>query len=203
MRTPLTSLTTNLDLLDRYDELLPSDRPEVVAAVRCDVEELTYLMTELVELATDRSSDEAVQMVDLADLAAAVADRARRRSGRVITLVSTGEGVVAARPGLIERAIANLVDNAVKYSAAPSPIEVRVGRRTVEVLDRGPGIPADVGDRVFERFYRTPEARSQPGSGLGLAIVRQVIERHGGTVWARSRAGGGLAVGFELVEGNG
>jgi two-component system sensor histidine kinase MprB len=199
MRTPLTSLTTNLDLLDRYGELSPDDRPEVVSAVRCDVDELTHLVTELVELATDRSSDEPVQLVDLAELATAVADRVRRRSGRVITLVVESEGLVVARPVMVERAIANLVDNAVKYSPATSPIEVRVGRSTVEVLDRGPGIPEELVDRIFERFYRTPEARGRPGSGLGLAIVQQVIERHGGTVWARPRDGGGLVVGFELA----
>jgi two-component system sensor histidine kinase MprB len=198
MRTPLTSLTTNLDLLDRYGELSPDDRPEVVSAVRCDVDELTHLMTELVELATDRSSDEPVQLVDLADLATAVADRVRRRSGRVITLVVESEGLAVARPVMIERAIANLVDNAVKYSPATSPIEVRVEQSTVEVLDRGPGIPEELVDRIFERFYRTPEARGRPGSGLGLAIVQQAIERHGGTVWARPRDGGGLVVGFEL-----
>jgi two-component system sensor histidine kinase MprB len=156
-------------------------------------------MTELVELATDRSSDEPVQLVDLADLATAVADRVRRRSGRVITLVVESEGLAVARPVMIERAIANLVDNAVKYSQATSPIEVRVEQSTVEVLDRGPGIPEELVDRIFERFYRTPEARGRPGSGLGLAIVQQVIERHGGTVWARPRDGGGLVVGFELA----
>jgi two-component system sensor histidine kinase MprB len=155
-------------------------------------------MTELVELATDRSSDEPVQLVDLADLATAVADRVRRRSGRVITLVVESEGLAVARPVMIERAIANLVDNAVKYSPATSPIEVRVEQSTVEVLDRGPGIPEELVDRIFERFYRTPEARGRPGSGLGLAIVQQAIERHGGTVWARPRDGGGLVVGFEL-----
>ncbi len=200
MRTPLTSLTTNLDLLDRFDELPIGDRPEVVAAVRCDVEELTYLMTELVELATDRSNDEPIQTVDLAEVATEVADRCRRRSGRAISLVVTNPGAVAARPLMIERAISNLVDNAVKYSATPSPIEVRVGPHTVEVLDRGPGIPAELADRIFERFFRMPEARSQPGSGLGLAIVQQVVERHGGTVWARPRDGGGLAIGFELPD---
>lgn len=200
MRTPLTSLTTNLDLLDRFDELPIGDRPEVVAAVRCDVEELTYLMTELVELATDRSNDEPIQMVELSDLATSVADRCTRRSGREISLVVTSNGLVAARPLMIERAIANLVDNATKYSPTPSPIELRVGQRTVEVLDRGPGVPAELTERIFERFFRTPEARSQPGSGLGLAIVQQVVERHAGTLWARRRDGGGLAIGFELPD---
>ncbi len=198
MRTPLTSLTTNLDLLDRFDELPIDDRPEVVAAVRCDVEELTYLMTELVELATDRSNDEPIQMIELSELVAGVADRCRRRSGRKILVVVSGEGFVAARPVMIERAVSNLVDNATKYSPASSPIELRVGRHTVEVADRGPAVPADLTERIFERFFRTPEARSHPGSGLGLAIVQQVVERHQGITWARRRDGGGLEIGFEL-----
>jgi two-component system sensor histidine kinase MprB len=198
MRTPLTSLTTNLELLERFDELPDGDRPEVLGAVRTDVDELTHLMTELVELATDRSSDEPVVAVDLADLAASVAARSRRRSGRTIELTVEGEGTVPARAQMIERAIGNLVDNAVKYSPAPTVIEIHVGPDTVEVRDHGHGIGPDEQDRVFERFYRSDATRTSPGSGLGLAIVQQIVERHGGRVWARSGPDGGAWVGFEL-----
>lgn len=198
MRTPLTSLTTNLELLEHYDDLPADERPEVLGAVRTDVVELTHLMTELVELATDRSSDEPVVPIDLADLAAAVVARARRRSDRAVTLVCAGEGLVVGRAQMIERAIANLVDNALKYSPAPTPIEVHVEATSVEVRDHGPGIDEAETELVFDRFYRSGTARTAPGSGLGLAIVQQVVERHGGRVWARSGPDGGAWVGFEL-----
>jgi two-component system sensor histidine kinase MprB len=198
MRTPLTSLTTNLELLERFEELPGRDRPEVLGAVRTDVDELTHLMTELVELATDRSSDEPVVDVDLADLAASVAARSRRRSGRIIELSVEGEGTVPARAQMIERAIGNLVDNAVKFTPPATVIEIHAGATTVEVRDRGEGIAPAEQDRVFERFYRTEATRTTPGSGLGLAIVHQIVERHGGRVWARTGPDGGAWVGFAL-----
>jgi two-component system, OmpR family, sensor histidine kinase MprB len=84
----------------------------------------------------------------------------------------------------------------VKYS--PGAITVVIQGRRIEVRDEGPGItPADQ-PHVFDRFYRSAEARTEPGSGLGLAIVKQIVERHDGTVWATNRAEGGAAVGFEL-----
>ncbi len=106
--------------------------------------------------------------------------------------------MVSVRPHMIERAISNLIDNALKYSPAGSPVELTVSGGRLEVRDRGPGI-ADV-DRplVFDRFYRAVEARTEPGSGLGLAIVRQIVERPGGRVWAENHPGGGAVVGFEL-----
>ena len=111
----------------------------------------------------------------------------------------TAEGAPASvlvRPHMAERALANLVDNAVKYSPGAISIVINGGR--VEVRDDGPGIdPADQ-VHVFDRFYRSAEARTEPGSGLGLAIVKQIVERHDGTVWATNRSGGGAAVGFEL-----
>lgn len=199
LRTPLTSLTTNAELLEAYERLPPDDRPRVLAALRADVGELTSLTDELVDLATDRSSDEPAYDIDLAELATAVAARARRRHHRSIEVVIAGEGLVTARPRMIERAIANLVDNASKYSPDETTIEVRVTPTTVEVCDRGEGIdPRDL-DHVFERFYRADEARTRPGSGLGLAIVAQIVERHGGRVWARNRVHGGAAVGFSLA----
>ncbi len=194
-RTPLTSLRTNAELLDRADRLTPEQRRSVVEGIQLEVDELSKLFSELVELATDQSNDEPLQALELRDLADEAAKRARLRTGREVTV--TGQGTtVSVRPHLIERAIANLVDNAIKYS--PGPIELVLDGRRFEVRDQGPGFnPEDI-PHVFDRFYRSDEARTEPGSGLGLAIVQQIIERHGGTVWATDRAEGGAAVGFEL-----
>jgi two-component system sensor histidine kinase MprB len=105
---------------------------------------------------------------------------------------------VHTNPQLVDRALANIVDNAAKYSPDGTPIDVVVRGTRVEVRDRGPGIaPSDLA-RVFDRFYRAPTAQGLPGSGLGLAIVAQTVERYGGTAFARNNDSAGATVGFEL-----
>jgi len=197
LRTPLTSLRTNAELLDRGDQLDADQRRSAAQGIRLEVDELTNLVSELVELATDRSNDEEEpQPTRLVDLATDAAERAHRRTGRVVDVVEHAGIAVLVRPHMAERAITNLVDNAIKYSAGP--VEVAVDGRRIEVRDRGPGILTGDLPHVFDRFYRSVAARSEPGSGLGLAIVKQIIDRHDGTVWAVNREGGGAVVGFEL-----
>jgi two-component system sensor histidine kinase MprB len=197
LRTPLTSLRTNAELLDRAAPLNAEQQQRAVHGIRLEVNELTDLVSELVELATDRADDAVPEAVPLRPLADDIAKRAHRRTGRDIAVVVDGEpATVLVRPHMGERALANLVDNAVKYS--PGAITIVINGARVEVRDDGPGIrPADQ-PHVFDRFYRSAEARTEAGSGLGLAIVKQIIERHGGTVWATNRDGRGAAVGFEL-----
>ncbi len=147
------------------------------------------------ELATDLRDDEARSPVVIAEVARAVVDRAVRRSGRQVS-VDADDSVVLVQPQALERAIANLVGNAVKFSAGAIEVVCRAGR--VDVLDRGPGVGAADLPHLFDRFYRSVQARSLPGSGLGLSIVRDVVERHGGTVHAANREGGGAVLGFTL-----
>jgi two-component system sensor histidine kinase MprB len=210
LRTPLTTLRTNVELLQRAPDLPEAERAAVLRDLDTESRELTDLANELVELATDRAStDDVPETVDLGELAEVGAARARRRTGRTVRVTTTGATTLVGRPRMLERAIANLIDNALKYADADSPVDVVVDGTTVEVRDRGPGIdPADQ-PLVFERFYRATTARTAPGSGLGLAIVRQIIERHGGEVWARNLTEGtptggdavvGAAVGFRLSE---
>ena len=196
LRTPLTSLRTNAELLDRAGALNADQRERAVQGIRLEVNELTDLVSELVELATDRADDEPAEPVVLASLATDVAERTRRRTGREVHVTVDDGGTVLVGTHAADRALANLVDNAVKYSSGAIEVVVRGPR--VEVLDRGPGIAAVDRPHVFDRFYRSAEARTEPGSGLGLAIVQQIVQRHGGTVWATERIGGGAAVGFEL-----
>ena len=134
----------------------------------------------------------------IADIADRVAARAHRRTGREVT-VDADRSIVVVRRTALERALANLVDNALKFQeSGAAPVEIVVRHGTVTVLDRGPGLlPEDI-PHLFDRFYRSLNARSRPGSGLGLSIVRDVAERHGGTVFARSREGGGSEIGFTL-----
>ncbi|MEQ8717834.1 MAG: HAMP domain-containing sensor histidine kinase [Acidimicrobiales bacterium] len=205
LRTPLTSLTTNVEILQRRIAALDdSQRDEILADIRLELGELADLTTELVELATDPDrADEPVTRFLLSAVAEDVARRTRRRTGRRVDVVTHGDIAVSAiRPG-VERALSNIVGNAAKFSPPDAPIEIVVSPGAVEVLDRGPGIhddeaSDDEASRVFDRFYRTAEARDAPGSGLGLAIVRQIVDAHSGEVWARRRPDGGSAVGFRL-----
>jgi two-component system sensor histidine kinase MprB len=197
LRTPLTSLRTNVSLLRRFDEMPPDTRARVIADLDGETRELTRLVNEIVALAAAEPAERPASLVPLADVAASVVARARRRTGREVTL-SADHCVVLGRSGAIERAMWNLCDNAAKFSPAGSPIEMSVAAGVVTVSDRGPGIEPEDVPHVFERFYRATAARSRPGSGLGLAIVRDVARSGGGDAFARNRPGGGAQVGFWL-----
>lgn len=198
-RTPLTALRTNLETLHRRGhDLTDEQRNTLIGAAVAETAELSTLAAELVDLATSADQDrDAVGEVDLGETAETVASRYRSRRAGPIVVTGPGE-VVQGRSVRIERAISNLLDNAVKWSPPKTPIEVRLEGGTVTVSDRGPGIPPAELPHVFERFHRSVEARSMPGSGLGLAIVEHVVSAHGGTVFARNRPDGGAEVGFTL-----
>jgi two-component system sensor histidine kinase MprB len=202
MRTPLTSLRSNVELIRQIERLPRGERQEVIADVLEDVDELSTLLAELVELASDLGNAEPEEPVDLADLAASVAARTGRRSERVVTVERTGaSNEVTGRARQLERAISNLVDNAVKYSPPDAGVQVAVDDTTVTVRDHGDGIAEADFERVFDRFYRAVEVRTEPGSGLGLSIVAEIVRTHGGTVFARNATGGGAEVGFTLPSG--
>jgi two-component system sensor histidine kinase MprB len=202
LRTPLTSLRTNLEVLEQADRLDPEDRARLLADLRTEVDELTALVGEVVSVAAagpGPRSDEPRAEHDLADLARGVVERHRRRTGREITLTSEPTPAVVATAD-VERAISNLVDNALKFSPAGTPVAVDIRAGRVVVSDDGPGIAPAEAELVFQRFYRADAARSTPGSGLGLAIVAQVVAAHGGTCFAGPRTDGrpGAAIGFVL-----
>jgi two-component system sensor histidine kinase MprB len=197
LRTPLTSMRTNVDILRRHDSLPKETREQVLGALDTELRELTGLVEELVELSGDHHDERSFGPVAVDQLASGVVERARQRSGRTITLLSAPSLVVGDARGLA-RAISNLVDNAVKFSPDSTPIEVFVGAGRVEVRDHGPGIAVEDLPRVFDRFYRSEEARGRAGSGLGLAIVNHVAELHGGRAFALNHAEGGAVIGFEI-----
>ncbi|RSD11620.1 HAMP domain-containing sensor histidine kinase [Amycolatopsis eburnea] len=196
LRTPLTSLRTNASVLRRFAELTPDSRARLLDDVDGETRELTHLVDELVDLATRRYEAEEPVPVELGEIAGRAAERVRRRSGRAIT-VEADASALTGQAKALERAIANLLENAVKF-APEGPIEAVVRDGRVEVLDRGPGIGDDDVARVFDRFHRADGARGLPGSGLGLAIVRDIALAHGGTVFAGPRSGGGAVVGFTV-----
>lgn len=194
LRTPLTSLRTNLDLLAQSDArggLPPEDRRQLMVDVRAQVGELAGLVTDLVELAREDAAPGPMTEVDLAEVTERAVDRARRRAGPVRFAVSLEPWLVAGDARLLERAVTNLLDNAVKWSPPTGTVTVALREGVLNVTDQGPGIPEADLPHVFERFYRAADARPMPGSGLGLAIVRQVAEQHGGSVRATPAYGGG------------
>ena len=198
LRTPLTSLRTNIEILARADDMPPGERKELLRHATLELEELTKLVSELVELAADQrvAAHEFVE-IRLDELARAVVDRAARRTGARFD-VATSPTLIVGNPTLVERAAGNLLDNAAKWSPPGSSIEVTAENGTFSVRDHGPGIDAADLPHVFDRFYRAQSARSKPGSGLGLAIVRQIAEAHGGHAWVERAAGGGTIAGFAL-----
>ncbi len=208
LRTPLTSLRTNLELLaasDRPDapSLSDQDRREISGDVRAQVEELSTLVGDIVELAREDAPQVVHEPVELADVVERALARAARRAPGVHFEVDLVPWSLLGDANALERAVLNLLDNAVKWSPTGATVTVRLaptGRGTgaVDVADAGPGVvDADL-PYIFERFYRSSDARTLPGSGLGLAIVAQVAARHEGTVQARKSLTGGMLMTLEL-----
>jgi two-component system sensor histidine kinase MprB len=185
LRTPLTSLTTNLELLAEGPGLADPQAPALVAAARTQAAGLTSLVNDLIDLGRYGGVRVHTEDTRLDLLAQRVLERAAARSPRLDFAAELAPCLVHVDPDAVERAIGNLVDNAVKWSPDGGRITVATtAAGAVSVSDAGPGIPAADLPFVFDRFYRSPAARSLPGSGLGLAIVRQIAETHGGTVTA-------------------
>jgi two-component system sensor histidine kinase MprB len=199
LRTPLTAVRTNIDFLAHATTLGEDERSQLIAETRLELDELTNLVSEMVELATDVRSEEPVEAVDLAEVVGDVAQRFRRRTGRTIEVVTTGEGSVEGRRAMLDRAVSNLVDNALKFSPPDQPVEITAHGTRIEVADHGPGVAEDDRARVFDRFYRATSARTLPGSGLGLSIVAQIAELHGGTAALEPRPGGGTVAVIDLT----
>ena len=197
LRTPLTSLRANAEILERAS-LSDEDRSSILADMKSEVDELADLSVELSALATDQRAAENPVSVDLLDVVSEIAARATRRSSAEVTVHSTEDTVISARPSQLERAISNLVDNAIKFSGTASAVEIHVGSKRVEVRDHGPGISDEDKPHVFDRFYRATSTRSMPGSGLGLAIVSQFAEANDANVYVLDNAGGGVIVGLQF-----
>lgn len=198
LRTPLTSLRANTELLER-SAISDDERRSILADMRAEVDELATLSAELGALATDHRAAEEAIPVNLADIASDVVERAKRRTTIPVNLEVGARTIVVARPHQLERAVSNLVDNAVKFSNGAGEVTVFVGNSSVEVRDRGPGIPDEDKPRVFDRFYRAVNTRSMPGSGLGLAIVSQCAEDNDAETFVRDNEGGGAVVGIRFV----
>ncbi|EGX59459.1 two-component system sensor kinase [Streptomyces zinciresistens K42] len=203
LRTPLTSLRTNIELLTRSEEtgrpLPEADRKALLASVKAQMTELAALIGDLQELSRSAGQrGERVQVVPLEDTVGAALRRARLRGPELTITADLRPWYVRGEPAALERAVVNILDNAVKFSPEGGVVDVRLAEGVLSVRDRGPGIPADELPHVFDRFWRSPSARALPGSGLGLSIVARTVEQAGGSVALAPAEGGGTVATVRL-----
>ena len=198
LRTPLTSLRTNIEVLASERQLPAGERERLLTDVVDQLSEMTTLISGLIDLARGEQQTAEPEEVRLDLVAADAVERARRDRPAVTFTTDLQESMVQGIPATIERAVANLLDNAAKWSPPGADVEVAVRDGEVSVRDHGPGIDEEDLPHVFDRFYRSRSARGRPGSGLGLAIVRQVAVAHGGEVVAERADGGGTRMTLRL-----
>jgi two-component system sensor histidine kinase MprB len=198
LRTPIATLRANVELLADPRKLDKKERAELVADVRDELESMTALVGELVELARGEEPDIAPSEFRLDEVVQTVVDRMARRAPKLSFRTQLEPSVVTGVQERIERAVSNLLDNARKWSPEGETVDVAVKNGVVEVRDHGPGIAEEDLSLVFNRFYRSASARGMPGAGLGLAIVKQIADAHGGSVTAERAPGGGSVLRLRL-----
>jgi two-component system, OmpR family, sensor histidine kinase MprB len=201
LRTPIATLRTNIETLGRGARLDPAERDRLVEDVTQELEEMTELVGDVVELARAPGQDAVTrQDIGLDELTRDAIERAQRRARGLRFDARLEPSVVHADPQRLGRAISNMLDNACKWSPPGATIEVESAGGRVTVRDHGPGFPSSDLDKVFDRFWRSDEARAKPGSGLGLAIVQRIAEEHGGEATARNADDGGAVVSLQVPE---
>ena len=195
LRTPIASLRANIQVLQDADLLPEADRESLRADIIAELDELTALVGDVVELARGAKPSDVVDDVRIDQIVRALVERAERRAGDGVVFRSTLQAtVVSGEPERISRAVSNLLGNAHKWSPPGGLIEIDLHDGTLAIRDHGPGFGEADLPHVFDRFYRADNARGMPGSGLGLAIVRQAAEAHGGWVTAANAPDGGAVV---------
>jgi two-component system sensor histidine kinase MprB len=198
LRTPVASVRANIEVLQRAHDLPEHERERLLCDVVEQLEDLTALINDVIELAREDVPSQALEELRLDEIVAEAIERVRLHAPRAAIAAELQETVVLGDPARLARAVSNLLDNALKFSSRQGPVEVVLRDGELAVRDHGSGIdPAEL-PHVFDRFYRGENARPLPGSGLGLAIVRRVAETHGGSVSAGPAPGGGTLVRLRL-----
>jgi two-component system, OmpR family, sensor histidine kinase MprB len=205
LRTPVTSLRTNIEILQQQGgDMRPDEQRALLDDVVEQIGELTLLMNDLIDLARGEEPRAETEELRLDVLVHEVLERARRNTSGTPLVEQLQPTIVAGVPARLERAVGNLVDNAIKYSPPGETVQVQLRSRgasiggELTVRDHGPGISAADLPHIFDRFFRGAESRGRPGSGLGLAIVRQVVDQHGGSIDAEPAPGGGTIMRMRL-----
>jgi two-component system sensor histidine kinase MprB len=200
LRTPMSALRSNIQIFLEAEALPREERAELQEAIVAELDELTQLVADVLDLARGASPSDHIEAIELDSLVHEAIARARRRAPQLEFKTDLEPTVISNAPERVARAIGNVIDNASKWSPPEGPVEVTLHDGVFRVRDHGPGFkPADI-PHVFDRFYRADESRRLPGSGLGLSIVRQAAEAYGGTVLAENAPDGGAVI--EVVFGS-
>jgi two-component system sensor histidine kinase MprB len=196
LRTPLTSLRTNVELLiaDERSHILPDGaRADILRDVAAQLGEFTSLVGDLVALSRDETPAVTMAPLNLRPVVEHAISRAKRRGPTLVFDITLDDIYVNGDSATLERAITNLLDNAVKFSPVGGTVTVRLDHRGLRIDDEGPGISEKDLPHIFDRFYRSEASRNTPGTGLGLSIVEHTITSHGGTISAGRSPSGGAA----------
>ncbi len=205
LRTPIAALRSNIQIFLEADQLPPEDREELQDAILAELDDLTQLVGDVLELARGARPDEHVEELELDAIVRDATDRAIRRSQSVTYTTDLEPTVINNSADRVSRAVTNVIDNARKWSPPDGTVEITLRGGVLTVRDHGPGFRADDLAHVFERFYRSDDARRMSGSGLGLAIVKQAADAHGGFATVTNAPDGGalVRVAFGPVQGDG
>ncbi|WP_020519330.1 HAMP domain-containing sensor histidine kinase [Catelliglobosispora koreensis] len=198
LRTPMASMRTNIELLIHAgNRLADNDKTALLADLNLQSTELADLVASLVDLARSETVEEPATQTELSELTASAIGLAETHFPQTVFRLHAPAAVtIQARPGTLQRAIVNLLDNAAKFGPEKQTIDIhlskhRDGTAQLSVLDQNPVIPENERTRIFQRFHRLDTARAIPGSGLGLAIAHQAATTHQGTITVHPRPGGG------------
>jgi len=194
LRTPMAALRSNIQIFIEAEALPQEERVDLQESIIAELDELTQLVADVLDLARGASPSDHIESVELDTLVREAIGRTRRRAPQLTFETELEPTVISNAPERVARAIGNVIDNARKWSPAEGPIEVTLRDGVIRVRDHGPGFKQSDIAHVFDRFYRADEARRLPGSGLGLAIVRQAAEAYGGTVLAANADDGGAVI---------
>jgi len=203
LRTPLTSLRTNIELLiaDENSKMLPDEaRSEILSDVAAQLGEFTSLVNDLVALSRGDVQPANPVTLDFSEVVMRAVGRAQRRGPTISFDVALEPVYVLGDATTLERAVTNLLDNAVKFSPSGGTITVRLGAGGLVITDQGSGIAEVDIPHIFERFYRSDSSRNTPGTGLGLSIVAQTVSAHGGTIEVTNAESGGARFTVHLPE---
>jgi two-component system sensor histidine kinase MprB len=194
LRTPIAALRSNIQIFLEADQLPPGEQAELRDAIMAELDDLTQLVADVLELARGSAPNEHVEELELDAIVREAIDRARRRSPQITFRAELEPTLINNSSDRVSRAVTNVIENARKWSPENGVVEVTLRGGLVTVRDHGPGFREEDLAHVFERFYRSADARRMPGSGLGLAIVKQAAEAHGGLATVANAADGGAIV---------
>jgi two-component system, OmpR family, sensor histidine kinase MprB len=194
LRTPIAALRSNIQIFLEADQLPPEEQAELQDAILAELDDLTQLVSDVLQLARGATPNEAVEELELDAIVSEATERAIRRSANISFNTELEPTLINNSPDRVTRAVTNVVDNARRWSPPDGTVEITLADGVLTVRDHGPGFRAEDLAHVFERFYRSDDARRMPGSGLGLAIVKQAAEAHGGYAMVSNAADGGAIV---------